>query len=36
MRHKKTKVMLIHGREDNIVPVEDMLSTAGGTKKAWV
>jgi phospholipase/carboxylesterase len=31
--HKKTKVMLIHGREDDIVPVEDMLSTAEELKK---
>jgi phospholipase/carboxylesterase len=30
---KKTKVMLIHGKEDDIVPVEDMLSTVEELKK---
>ena len=32
-KHKKTKVMLIHGKEDDIVTVEDMLSTTEELKK---
>lgn len=32
-KEKKTKIMLIHGREDDIIPVEDMLSTADELKR---
>ena len=31
--HKKTKIMLIHGKEDDIVTVEDMLSTTEELKR---